>query len=368
MNGVIFAPGRSELAGNHTDHQKGRVLAASVDTGITARVRRNRDGIVRIASQGYAPFEIDIFDLEPRRRERGTSAALCRGVLCALDELGAQLGGFDAELSSSLRPGGGLSSSAAFEVLVGRIINGLYNGGTLSPEELARAGQEAENCHFGKPSGLMDQLACAVGGVIYIDFMTRELVRLDDGFVGMGLTLCLLDTGGSHEGLDADYAAIPEDMCAAAHRFGCEVLGEVPPEEFLARACPAGMTRQWARAAHFFGENERVPAMRDALARGDAAAYLRLMNESGRSSEKLLQNICLPGGDDALARGLCLSAELLTGVGAWRVHGGGFAGSVQALMPVGFFPEYRERTEAVFGPGACRPVRISGPRAGGISA
>lgn len=360
MNGVFFAPGRTELAGNHTDHQKGRVLAASVDTGMTARVQPNRDGTVRVASQGFAPFEIDIFDLEPRRRERGTSAALCRGVLCALDELGAQLGGFDAEVSSTLRPGGGLSSSAAFEVLIGRIINGLYNGGTLSPEELARAGQEAENCHFGKPSGLMDQLACAVGGVIYMDFMTRELVRLDTGFERMGLTLCLLDTGGSHDGLTAAYAEIPEDMRSVARRFGCEVLGEVPPEEFLTRSCPAGQERRWARAKHFFGENERVPAMRDALAGGDAAAYLRLMNESGRSSETLLRNIRLPEGDDALARGLSLSAALLEGVGAWRVHGGGFAGCVQALMPTAFFPEYREKTEADFGQGACRPVHIGG--------
>lgn len=169
---TFFAPGRTELAGNHTDHQKGRVLAASVDSGMTAEVSPNGEGFVRVSSEGFEPFRIDIFDLEPRERERGGPAALCRGVLCALDELGASLGGFDAQVTSRLRPGGGLSSSAAFAVLMGRIVNGLYNGGTISAVDIAKAGQEAENCHFGKPSGLMDELACSVGGAVYIDFLT----------------------------------------------------------------------------------------------------------------------------------------------------------------------------------------------------
>ncbi|MEG1633177.1 MAG: galactokinase family protein [Oscillospiraceae bacterium] len=358
MSEKFFAPGRTELAGNHTDHQKGRVLAASVDMGMTALASKNGEGLIRITADGCAPFEIDIFDLEPKPRERGSSAALCRGVCCALDEIGAELGGFDAEISSKLRPGGGLSSSAAFSVLIGRILNGLYNGGTVTPVELAKAGQEAENCHFGKPSGLMDQLACSVGGAVYIDFLSGEIRPLAATFAELGLTLCLLDTGGSHENLTPAYAAIPKDMRYVAGRLGVEYLAEAEPAEFFARHCPEGREREWGRAAHFFAENERVPKMRDALAAGDAAEYMRLMNASGRSSEQQLLNIRAPEGDDALERGLALAASLLEGRGAWRVHGGGFAGCVQALMPTDFYGEYKAKTEAVFGPDSCFELKI----------
>ena len=359
MNDIytFFAPGRTELAGNHTDHQKGRVLASSVDMGMTARVKPNGDGIISVASDGCAPFEIDIFDLEPKARERGTSAALCRGVCCALDETGAELGGFDASITSDLRPGGGLSSSAAFVVLIGRILNGLYNGGALSAVEIAKAGQEAENCHFGKPSGLLDELACSVGEAVYIDFLTGEITPMKCDFAGMGLTLCLLDTGGSHKDLTPAYAQIPKDMAYAAHRLGCEYLAEADPTEFRSLECPEGRGREWDRAEHFFDENERVPLMRDALLRRDGETYMRLMNASGRSSENRLRNIRAAEGDDALERGLALSASLLEGKGAWRVHGGGFAGCVQALMPAEFFPEYKNKTEAVFGRNACFEVK-----------
>lgn len=354
----VFVPGRTELAGNHTDHQKGRVLAAAVDKGITAKAGPNRDGLIRIASAGYAPIAVDIFDLEPKEAEQGGSAALVRGVAFALDENGASIGGFDATVSSDLRPGGGLSSSAAFSVLVGNIINEIYNGGRLPAIDIARAGQLAENRFFGKPSGLMDQIACAFGGAVYMDFYTGTIDRIICDFSGMGLTLCLLDTGGSHENLSAAYAQITADMRFIARHFGCDCLAEVDPETFSDAPHLPGREREEFRAAHFFEENARVPEMRDALLRRDGEAYLFLMNASGRSSEEQLRNIRTPGGDGALESGLALAAELLEGRGAWRVHGGGFAGCVQALMPSGYFPEYREKTEAVFGQGACTAITV----------
>lgn len=356
MSQKYFTPGRTELAGNHTDHQKGRALASAVDMGITAEVEPNRDGIMRIFSSGYKPFEIDIFDLDSRAEERGTSAALARGVAFALDDGGADIGGFDAVINSNLRPGGGLSSSAAFSVLIGSVLNGIYNGGGISALALARAGQLAENRYFGKPSGLMDQIACAMGGAVYIDFQSNRIEHVECNFAEMGLSLCLLDTGGSHEDLTVDYAQIREDMCFIARHFGKDYLSEVDSEEFFCAPHLQGRQREEFRAAHFFDENARVPQMRDALVRRDGAEYIRLMNESGRSSEEQLQNIRAPKGGDALERGLALSAELLEGRGAWRVHGGGFAGCVQALMPAEYFDEYRARTGKVFGENAC--IRI----------
>ena len=233
----------------------------------------------------------------------------------------------------------------------------LYNGGAFTPEQLARFGQQAENRHFGKPSGLMDQMACARSGAVYLDLAAGEILPVAAPFAAMGLTLCLTDTGGSHAGLTAAYAAIPADMHSVARRFGAETLSQVDPADFFAHRLP-GLADD--RAAHFFAENARVPQMRDALARRDAGEYLRLMNASGRSSEQLLRNIQVPGGDDRLARGLACASALLDGVGAWRVHGGGFAGGVQALMPCTAFPAYRQAMEARFGPGSCRELRITG--------
>lgn len=355
----FFAPGRTELAGNHTDHQLGRVLAASVDVGITARTARRRDRRVCIHSKGFRPFTVALDDLAVDPRAYGKPWALIRGMAAAILDAGGAVGGFEAWASSALKPGGGLSSSAAFEILVGRIFNALYNGGAFSPEQLARFGQQAENRHFGKPSGLMDQLACALDGAVYIDFAAGEIAPVAAPFAGMGLTLSLTDTGGSHAGLTAAYAALPADMCSVARRFGAETLSQVDPADFYAHRQP-GLADD--RAAHFFEENARVPQMRDALVRRDAAAYLRLMNASGRSSEQLLRNIRAPGGDDRLERGLARAADLLDGVGAWRVHGGGFAGCVQALMPCDAFPAYKKGMEALFGPGSCRELHITGAK------
>ena len=355
----LFTPGRTELAGNHTDHQMGRILASGVDLGLFARCETNDSGVIRIRSEGYEPFAVALDALAPREEEKGTTRSLVRGVASALAEQGAVVGGFEAAIRSTVPPGAGLSSSAAFSVMIGRILNALYNGGAIDAVALARAAQEAENRHFGKPCGLMDQLACALGHTVYADFQTGAIEAIEADFTQMGLQLCLTDTGGSHAGLDAAYAEIPRDMKSVAARFGKRVLGELEPARFFA-AIGDEDTRPIRRARHFFAENERVAQMRDALKTGDGEGYLRLMNESGRSSERLLGNIAAEGiGDDRLLRGLARSEKLLAGKGAWRVHGGGFAGCVQALMPLDYFETYRREMEAAFGPGSCRKIRLA---------
>jgi len=357
-NTRIFVPGRTELAGNHTDHQKGRVLASAVDKGITATCHANFDHKVRIKSEGFRSIEVNLLDLDVRAEEFGSSAALVRGVAAAMFDLGVRIGGFDAVMESSLSSGSGLSSSAAFAVMTGRILNELYNGGKLEPVALARVAQQAENLHFGKPCGLMDQLCCSLGKAVYIDFLTGKITPVSADFSRMGLTLCLTDTGGSHAGLDTSYARIPADMRYIASIFGKSELGNVDPQAFRAKNWDIS-DRPVRRAKHFFDENERVPLMRDALINGDTETYIKLMNESGRSSEKLLNNIVTSATDDhKLERGLELSAGLLDGIGAWRVHGGGFAGCVQALMPTDFFARYKSEMEKTFGEGSCFELRL----------
>jgi len=354
----FFAPGRTELAGNHTDHQKGRVLASAVDKGIHAAVEPNFDNVARIRSAGFPDMNINLLDLDVHPEEFGSSEALVRGVAAAMYDIGASFGGFDATLESELSAGSGLSSSAAFAVLMCRIFNGLYNNSELEPQAIARIARQAENLHFGKPCGLMDQLACALGKAVYIDFLTGEITPVNADFSRMGLTLCLTDTGGSHAGLDTSYARIPADMRYIASFFGKELLGEVDPAEFYAKKWNTA-DRPVRRAKHFFDENARVPKMRDALIAGNAAEYMRLMNESGRSSETLLTNIVTSATDDRkLETGLYLSSKLLDGIGAWRVHGGGFAGCVQALMPSEYFPKYKSEMEAAFGLGSCRALKL----------
>ncbi len=347
----IFVPGRTEIIGNHTDHQLGRVIASAVKPGMTASCR-TFDGLsAKVTSGGRKPMILDLSDLSPRKEEEGSTPALIRGMCCALKNRGYNLGGFTAEVTSQLRSGGGLSSSAAFCILMGRIVSELYNGGEIDPVTLAKCAQEAENIHFGKPSGLMDQLACAIGKAVYIDFLSGEIVPIDCDFGSMGLTLCLTDTGGSHAGLTADYALIREDMNAAAAAFGKDVLAYVNPDDFLAKGFEN--ERAALRAQHFFEENERVPLMRAAMEKGDAAQCIRIMNLSGRSSEEKLRNIRCEAGDDRLEKGIELSAKLLEGKGAWRVHGGGFAGCVQALVPTDYFEAYAKAMDASFGMGSC---------------
>ena len=358
MRKEFFAPGRTELAGNHTDHQRGRILASAVDLGLHAVCEVNGSSTIRVHSEGFNRFDVKINQQSIRTAEFGTPKALVRGLVAEFTELGLNIGGFNAEIRSTLPAGSGLSSAAAFAVLIGKILNSFFNDGKLEPIVIARAAQQAENKYFGKPCGLMDQLTCAMGHTIYVDFKTNEIEPIKADFGAMGLTMCLTDTGGSHAGLDTSYARIPADMIYIANLFDKGVLSDVDPEEFRSKGWdPAN--RPVRRAMHFFDENERVPQMRDALKAGDGNTYMRLMNESGRSSEKLLNNIITSAtGDTKLAQGLDRSERLLKGRGAWRVHGGGFAGCVQALMPTDYFPVYKAAMEEEFGPGTCREIKL----------
>lgn len=358
MTHELFVPGRTELAGNHTDHQRGRILAAAVDLGLYASFEANGSNVCHVSSQGYPEIECRTVHLSVRTPDFGTPVALVRGVLAAFQELGLNTGGFDATVRSTLPSGTGLSSSAAFSVMIGRILSVLFNDGKVDPRVIARAAQQAENQYFGKPCGLMSQLTCAYGSTIYVDFKTSQIEHIHSNFMDMGLVLCLTDTGGSHAGLDTSYARIPADMVYIANLFDKGVLGDVDPQEFMAKGWDSS-NRPVRRAMHFFAENERVPLMKEALQRGDAQTYMRLMNESGRSSEQLLNNIITSAtGDTKLQQGLELSRSLLEGVGAWRVHGGGFAGCVQALMPIDVFPGYKDEMEKVFGYGSCHVINI----------
>ena len=358
MLNQIFTPGRMELAGNHTDHQNGRILAAAVDRGITAEFEANGTRMVHVRPEVMRPFDVRVDHLRPKTADFGTPKALVRGMLAALTDLGLEVGGFDATIRSTLPIGAGLSSSAAFSVTIGRILSTLFNDGQVDSMVIARAAQQAENDFFGKPCGLMSQMTCALGKTIYVDFQTREVETVEADFEGMGLTMCLTNTGGSHAGLDTSYARIPADMVYVANLFDKGVLADVDPAEFRARGWDAS-NRPVRRAMHFFDENERVPQMRDALKARDGERYMRLMNESGRSSEQLLNNIVTSAtGDTKLEQGLNLSRELLEGRGAWRVHGGGFAGCVQALMPTALFADYKTEMEKTFGSGSCMKMKL----------
>lgn len=345
----LFVPGRTEMLGNHTDHQRGRAVAAAVKMGLYADAVPTADMRLRVESEGFAPISVALTELNPREAERGTSAALVRGVAAAFRKRRLPLCGFAARLRSNLPVGAGLSSSAAFSVLIGRLLCA-FTGADVPAETLAVCAQEAENDYFGKPCGLLDQMTVALGGMVYFDFLTGEVRPLKAELSAMGLALCLTDTGGSHADLTAAYAAIPADMRAVARELGGETLGALPEPETL----PAGL--KYDRARHFFAENARVPRFRDALLRGDAAACLALVNASGRSSETLLRNITADGRENALSRGLARSAALLAGKGAWRVHGGGFAGCVQAWLPIALLDDYTRAMDAEFGAGSCRRV------------
>ena len=355
---TLFVPGRTELAGNHTDHQQGRVLVSAIHLNIRAVFSANSDSVVTIRSKGYEDIVVRLSQLSVRPAEFGKPAALVRGVAAAFKNLGLKIGGFRADITSTIPIGAGLSSSAAFSVLIARIFNELYNGGKIEDIVIARTAQTAENKHFGKPCGLMSQLACAMGHTLYYDLKTNEMERIIADFSDMGLTMCLTDTGGSHDGLNTSYARIPADMTYIANLFDAGCLADVSEEEFRSKGWDLS-NRPVRRAMHFFEENKRVPLMRDALKAHNGEEYMRLMNASGRSSETLLNNVVTSTtGDTRLLSGLELSEKLLTGKGAWRVHGGGFAGCVQALMPSDYFPTYHAEMENVFGTGSCFRIRL----------
>ena len=369
---VFSAPGRTELSGNHTDHQHGRVLAAAVDLDTRATVAKNDLGCLRILSEGYPLCRVALDDLAQKPEEAGTTAALIRGVAARFVQLGATLSGVDAYVTSTVLPGSGLSSSAAFEVLIGTILNRLFCGGRFTPVQIAQIGQWAENVYFGKPCGLMDQTASAVGGVVAIDFAdpaVPQVRRLDVDLHALGYALCILDSGADHAALTDEYAAIPAEMNAAAAVFGKTCLRDVAETDFYARLAEvrrAAGDRAALRAMHFFDDDRRVSRQADALARGDFDEFLRLVNESGRSSWLLLQNV-VPRGqtrEQPMAVALALAEKLLGGRGACRVHGGGFAGTIQAFVPLEQLDAFRRGMEAVLGAGSCHVLSVR--TAGGV--
>ena len=368
LDAAIFsAPGRTEIGGNHTDHQGGRVLAAGVNLDAVAVAAKTGSAEIRVKSEGFPEDRIDVRDLAPKRDERGTSAALLRGLCRGFADRGYKIGGFCAYTTSSVLAGSGLSSSAAFEVLLGTAMNQLFCGGALSPLAVAQLGQYAENEYFGKPCGLMDQAASAIGGFAEIDFSDAANPRAEKipfDFAKCGCRLCMVNTKGSHSDLTPDYAAIPAEMKQAAACFGKKLLSQVDEAEFYARipeVRAAAGDRAVLRAMHFFADNRRVSQEADALKAGDFDSFKRFIIESGRSSFEYLQNVYSPShvAEQGVSIALALCERLLAPCGgAWRVHGGGFAGTVQAFVPEGFLPEFTRQMEAVFGPGSCLPLAV----------
>ena len=364
---IFSAPGRTEIGGNHTDHQGGHVLAAGVDLDAVAVAAKTGGGEIRVKSAGFPEDRIDAGDLAEKPGEKGTSAALLRGLCKGFSDRGFRIGGFCAYTMSSVLSGSGLSSSAAFEVLLGTAMNRMFCGGALSPLAVAQLGQYAENEYFGKPCGLMDQAASAVGGFALIDFSDAANPRAEKipfDFANCGYRLCMVDTKGSHSDLTPDYAAIPAEMKQAAACFGKKLLSQVDEAEFyshIPEVRAAAGDRAVLRAMHFFAENRRVSREADALKAGDFESFLRLVNESGRSSFQYLQNVFSPAhvSEQGVSVALALCERLLAPKGgAWRVHGGGFAGTVQSYVPDAFLPEFTREMEAVFGPGSCLPLAV----------
>jgi len=368
---VFSAPGRTELSGNHTDHQHGLVLAAAVELDTRAAVALNGTDVIRVLSEGYPLCEVDLRDLSIRPEEKNTTAALIRGVAAGFTKRGCTVKGFDAYVTSTVLPGSGLSSSAAFEVLLGTAINHLFSCG-IDAVEIAKIAQYAENVFFGKPCGLMDQMASSVGGCVAIDFADPAIpviTPVDFDFSACGHQLCIIDSGASHADLTDEYAAVPGELSAVSGFFGKAVLRDVPEADFYAalpRVRAATGDRAVLRAIHVYDENRRVEAQVAALQQGDFNGFLRYVNLSGFSSQNLLQNVIPTGAtthqDVALA--LALARHLLNGRGACRVHGGGFAGTIQAFVPDDMLESFRNGVEAVLGEGSCHVLAIR--REGGM--
>ncbi|GHU89862.1 galactokinase [Clostridia bacterium] len=351
MRVQIFSPGRTEIGGNHTDHQHGIVLAAAVNLALTGTAELNGENVIRVHSKGYPPDVIDLADLSVRESERGKSAALIRGVCAWFAEHGYKIGGFNAVTESSVPSGSGLSSSACFEVAIGNILAGLFEN-AVTPVEIALAGQYAESVYFGKPCGLMDQMACSVGGIIQIDFRDPNepiIEKIDFDFEKAGLALCVTDTGGSHADLTDDYAAIPREMREVANHFGKDFLREVEPQKFYAELPNLKLShRAILRSIHFFEENERVPKQTAALKDNRIDDFLKLVNQSGRSSFMYLQNVYSNPREQGLSLALAISEKILGGRGAFRVHGGGFAGTIQAFVPLDLLEAYTSEMNRIF--------------------
>ena len=360
---VYSAPGRAELGGNHTDHQHGYGLAAAVTLDLVAVASPSDDGFIRVKSRGFNKLDvIDLSEVEPQQGESTHSASLIRGIAEGFQAQGKTVGGFDAYTASDVLRGSGLSSSAAFEMGMAAILNGEYGCGLTAPE-LAKICQYAENTYFGKPSGLLDQLTSAVGGVIFADFADPKKPRIEKihtaGLLPADMTLCVTDTRDSHSELTGEFAAIRNEMESVAACLGGKVLGQVKEQEFwtalprLRRACG---DRAVLRTVHYFEENARTLAQRDALVAGDFAAFARLVEKSGHSSFECCQNVYCASSPkhQGLSAALAISQSILAGTGgAWRMQGGGFAGTIQAFVPDALVKRYCAAMEALFGPGCC---------------
>jgi len=357
---LFSVPGRTELGGNHTDHQRGRVLAASVGLDIAAVASRNSDNIIRLKSQGMDMVAVDLSDLSIHPHETGHSPSLIRGICFKLRNMGRPIGGFDAYTTSTVPRGSGLSSSAAFEVLICIILSGLY-GFELSMTEAAAISQFAENVYFDKPCGLMDQLACSIGGILSIDFELLEspkIQRSDYDLDGSGHSLIIVNTGGSHSDLTPDYAAIPDEMRAVAATLGKEYLGWCDKVEFyanLGKIRGQVSDRAILRAIHFFADDENAMLLADALSNGEFDEFLRRITLSGQSSYMYLQNAFSNANphEQGISLGLALSGKILNDRGAYRVHGGGFAGTIQAFVPHDLEAQYIAAMEELFGAECC---------------
>ena len=359
--------GRSELAGNHTDHNCGKVIAASINLDIIAVVSQNGTDTVNLKSEGFDQLSVNYTQYRlPCEESFGTSASIIAGMCRGFSDKGHKIGGFDAYCTSSVLRGSGLSSSAAFEDMIGNILNHEFNGGVISNVDIAKLAQYSENVFFGKPCGLMDQVACAYGGIVAIDFedtKSPKIEKIDFDLSKAGYNLCIVDTGGNHADLTDDYASVPSEMKSVAAYFGKKVLRECSLAEVLASAKEIRTKcgdRALMRAIHFFCENERVDTMKEALCAGELDVYFAGVLESGRSSFDYLQNVYTTKNvnEQGLSLALCITERFMSGnKGAFRVHGGGFAGTIQAYVPVEAAGLYKETMDSVFGEGACLVLR-----------
>ncbi len=363
---IFSAPGRTEIGGNHTDHQHGCVLAGSVDLDVIAIVSLNDEGVIRIKSEGYDMDVVGIEEFDLRNKETGRAISLIRGVCSKFSEMGYKLQGFNAYTTSNVLKGSGLSSSAAFEVLIGNILNGLFADNKVTPIEIAKIGQFAEREYFGKPCGLLDQMASSLGGFTYADFNDpanpiTESIDLDIN--NFGYSLCVVDTGGNHADLTDDYAGITVECREISQALGVSFLRDAEEKEFgekvalLRKDCG---DRAVLRAYHFFSEQKRVEDQKAALKNGDFDRFLELVNASGQSSFDYLQNLysVLNASEQGLSLGVAFTKQFLNGKGACRVHGGGFAGTIQCYIPTDLVTEYKEYIEKIFGNGSCHILSI----------
>ncbi len=363
---IFSAPGRTEVCGNHTDHQNGKVLTASVNLDAIAVAKKTDKNEIRITSSGYGEVVVDCTELDVVKSEEGTTKAIVRGVLNGIKSRGFIIGGFEAFVTSDVLSGSGLSSSAAFEVLVANILSGLYNDLSIDSVEIAKIGKEAENVYFGKPSGLLDQMASSVGGLINIDFFnfkTPKIKKLDVDFNDFNHTLCIVDTKGSHADLTDEYAAITQEMAAVSKFFSKDILSQISKEEFF-EAIPkirelAG-DRAVLRAIHFYNENERVDKQVKALENGNFEEFKSIILESGDSSYKYLQNVYSNKNvkSQNVSLALAVSQTILGNNGVARVHGGGFAGTIQAFVKNDYVAEYKQKIEKIFGTNSCYILKI----------